>query len=259
MLTRRALGRLVTLLAALPVQAEWRSAMVTDPTHGCGVPVARDDGWPVAANNDTLIDRVALCKMAERLAASSDANVHAVVVARHGKLVFEHYFRGSDDEGALMLLSAAVRKSTGQALDEFARATLLEPLGITSVEWFRVNGGDSDAGSGLRLRPRDMAKIGQLVLAGGRWNDRKIVSKAWIETSTRTSTAPDSIFTDTSGGSAAPCSRGVMSTEPPLLAAAGRRSKSFPSSISLPYSPPDSIRTTARERSRFSPVSSGMF
>jgi CubicO group peptidase (beta-lactamase class C family) len=85
--------------------------------------------------------------------------------------------------GALTLVSAIVRKATGRTLDEFARETLFKPLGITSVEWVRVKG-DSDAGGGLRLRPRDMAKIGQLVLAGGRWNDSQIVSKAWIETST---------------------------------------------------------------------------
>jgi CubicO group peptidase (beta-lactamase class C family) len=85
--------------------------------------------------------------------------------------------------GALTLLSAIVRKAAGRPLDEFARAALFEPLGITAMEWSRVRG-DSDAGGGLRLRPRDMAKIGQLVLAGGRWNDRQVVSKAWIETST---------------------------------------------------------------------------
>jgi CubicO group peptidase (beta-lactamase class C family) len=85
--------------------------------------------------------------------------------------------------GALTLVSAIIRKATGRTLDEFARETLFQPLGITSVEWVRVKG-DSDAGGGLRLRPRDMAKIGQLALAGGRWNDSQIVSKAWIETST---------------------------------------------------------------------------
>jgi CubicO group peptidase (beta-lactamase class C family) len=85
--------------------------------------------------------------------------------------------------GALTLVSAIVRKATGRPLDELARAALFEPMGIADFEWGRVKG-DTDAGGGLRLRPRDMAKIGQLVLAGGQWNDRQIVSRDWIETST---------------------------------------------------------------------------
>jgi hypothetical protein len=36
-----------------------------DPPDGSGVPVARDDGWPVAVNEEKLIDRDALCRMAE--------------------------------------------------------------------------------------------------------------------------------------------------------------------------------------------------
>ncbi|WP_213955078.1 MULTISPECIES: serine hydrolase [unclassified Variovorax] len=85
--------------------------------------------------------------------------------------------------GALTLVSAIVHKATGRPLDEFARTELFKPLGITDFEWSRVKG-DSDAGGGLRMRPRDMAKIGQLVLAGGRWNDRQVVSNGWVEAST---------------------------------------------------------------------------
>ena len=85
--------------------------------------------------------------------------------------------------GALALVSAILHRATGRPLDEFARASLLEPLGISGEEWSRM-GRDSDAGGGLRMRPRDMAKIGQLVLAGGRWEGRQIVSKGWIEAST---------------------------------------------------------------------------
>src|SRR5262249_37768250 len=46
--------------------------------------------------DDKLVDRDALCRMADRLAAS-EANIHAVVAARAGKLVFERYFRGADE------------------------------------------------------------------------------------------------------------------------------------------------------------------
>jgi CubicO group peptidase (beta-lactamase class C family) len=61
-----------------------------------GVPSARDDGWPVVSLDDARpIDRDALRGMADRLAANAD--VHAVVVARGGRLVFEWYFRGNDE------------------------------------------------------------------------------------------------------------------------------------------------------------------
>jgi len=88
----------VSLLGGAALAPLTASPVYADPPDGCGVPVARDDGWPVASvNEDKLIDRGALCRMADRLAASSDANVHAVLVARSGKLVFERYFRGSDE------------------------------------------------------------------------------------------------------------------------------------------------------------------
>jgi hypothetical protein len=56
-------GAALAPLTALPVYA--------DPPDGCGVPMARDDGWPVASiNDDKLIDRGALCKITDRFAAS---------------------------------------------------------------------------------------------------------------------------------------------------------------------------------------------
>ena len=82
-------GAALSPLRVFPVHA--------DPADGCGVPVARDDGWPVAAvDEDKLISRAALCRMADRLTTSA-ANVHSVLVARGGELVFERYFRGSDE------------------------------------------------------------------------------------------------------------------------------------------------------------------
>ena len=87
----------ISLLGGAALAPLTASRVVAEPSDGCGVPVAREDGWTVAsAGEDKLVDRDALCRMADRL-ASSGANVHAVLVARGGKLVFERYFGGTDE------------------------------------------------------------------------------------------------------------------------------------------------------------------
>ncbi len=266
----------------------------------CGSPAALDDGWTIASPDSVGMDGERLCGIAARLGLRS-SEVHSVVVARHGKLVFEQYFSGVDqpwghkagrieftattkhdmrsasksvtsllvgvaidrkliagvdepvvkffperqsvksagwdaitlrhlltmssgtqwdealpwtdpnnDEphlafdadpigyvlarpivappdtlwtyngGGTDLLGNIVEQVSGKPLETFARETLFQPLGITDLEWKTYENGKIAAAAGLRLRPRDAAKIGQLVLDHGRWKEQQIVSADWI-------------------------------------------------------------------------------
>jgi CubicO group peptidase (beta-lactamase class C family) len=88
--------------------------------------------------------------------------------------------------GATTLLGAALAKAVGQALEVYAREKLFEPLGITDFEWLGfANSAEVAAFFGLRLRPRDLAKLGQLVADDGRWNGRQVVPAWWIVESTK--------------------------------------------------------------------------
>jgi CubicO group peptidase (beta-lactamase class C family) len=87
--------------------------------------------------------------------------------------------------GATSLLAAALAKAVGRRIDVYAREELFEPLDITDFEWLGFAGtAEVAAFAGLRLRPRDLAKLGQLVADHGRWNGRQILPARWIEEST---------------------------------------------------------------------------
>ena len=86
------------------------------------------------------------------------------------------------NSGCTMVLAAVLQKVTGKPWTDFAKEALFDPLGIKEFEWITVKpSNEPAAGGGLRLRPRDMAKIGQLVLNKGEWNGRPVVSAGWIE------------------------------------------------------------------------------
>jgi len=82
--------------------------------------------------------------------------------------------------GGVWLLGTILRKVAGQPLDQFAKKALFEPLGIEEWEWATFPNGDPGTSGSLQLRPRDLAKIGQLVLDNGVWQERHIVSADWI-------------------------------------------------------------------------------
>lgn len=82
------------------------------------------------------------------------------------------------------LLGAIIRKVIGKPIEVFAQEALFAPLGITDVQWGRYPDQIPAAASGLQLRPRDLAKLGQLVLQRGLWDGKKIVSAEWLDEAT---------------------------------------------------------------------------
>jgi CubicO group peptidase (beta-lactamase class C family) len=88
--------------------------------------------------------------------------------------------------GLTILLGEIIRGSSGLHADGFAEKHLFEPLGISDYKWYKNSVyGTIHTGGGLSLRPRDLVKIGCMVLKGGKWNGRQIVSINWINESTQ--------------------------------------------------------------------------
>jgi CubicO group peptidase (beta-lactamase class C family) len=295
----RGLGFAAMLLLAASATARGQTSMA------CGTPSTLDDGWTIASPESVGLNSARLCTIAARL-KETEANVHAVVIVRHGKLIFEQYFSGPDERwdvagqydfdattkhdmrsasksmisllvgiaidrkliasadepvvkffpeyaavkspgwdqvtlrhlltmssgmqwdenrgwndpkndephlgvepdpiryilskpiakppdtvwtyngGGTDLLGNILERVSGKPLEAFAREVLFQPLGITDFEWrnYPRNGKIASA-VGLRIRPRDAAKIGQLVLKRGTWGGKQIVSPDWIEQSVR--------------------------------------------------------------------------
>jgi len=83
---------------------------------------------------------------------------------------------------ATIAIGKALENATGQRLADFANLYLFYPMQITDAQWWSpymlANGG-----SGLFLRPRDLAKFGQLYLDGGAWQGQQLISADWIAAS----------------------------------------------------------------------------
>jgi CubicO group peptidase (beta-lactamase class C family) len=82
------------------------------------------------------------------------------------------------------LLGGVLARTTGRRLPDLVRELVAEPLAIRRYALNLTPTGDAYMGGGARFLPRDFMKLGQLLLDGGRWRGRRIVSKQWARKST---------------------------------------------------------------------------
>ena len=91
------------------------------------------------------------------------------------------------------LLGSIINTLEKKQADEFAKEVLFNKLGISEFYWQRENG-VLHCHSDLHMYPRDMAKIGLLVLNNGSWNGEQIVPREWIDMSTKPHVAESEFF-----------------------------------------------------------------
>lgn len=82
-----------------PEQADGFLARLPGEEMMSGRPPELDDGWKTASLDDVGIDEALILKMIKtevlpEPSGPSDLSVHSILIARHGKLVFEEYFHG---------------------------------------------------------------------------------------------------------------------------------------------------------------------
>ena len=89
--------------------------------------------------------------------------------------------------GMAMVIAEIIDQATPMSFLDYADEVLFNPLGISNFRWEGQWSSNTlvNAGWGLHMTARDLAKLGSLILNRGKWHDTQLVSRQWIELSTR--------------------------------------------------------------------------
>jgi len=84
------------------------------------------------------------------------------------------------NQGNSLTLSQIITTLTGQRVVDYLRPRLFDPLGIERAEWLTTSTGIDQGFSGLHVTTESVARLGQLLLRGGRWGDAQLVPADFV-------------------------------------------------------------------------------
>ena len=82
------------------------------------------------------------------------------------------------------MAGSVIGQATGRWLPRLFESALARPMSFGAYGINLMPSGEAYSGGGMRIRPRDLLKFGQLYLDGGRWHGVRLVPASWVRTST---------------------------------------------------------------------------
>lgn len=83
------------------------------------------------------------------------------------------------------LIGSVLIAATGHPLEDLFQDRIAEPLQLGRYHLILQPTGEPYMGGGIYWMPRDFMKLGQLMLNGGTWNGKRVVSEDWVERSSK--------------------------------------------------------------------------
>ena len=82
------------------------------------------------------------------------------------------------------LVGVAVEKAVGEHLASYLESRLFKPLGIENPEYMNCPSGHFYGASGMKLTVNELARLGQLYLQKGIYEEKRILSENWVNEAT---------------------------------------------------------------------------
>ncbi|MGH1575713.1 serine hydrolase domain-containing protein [Planktotalea sp.] len=83
------------------------------------------------------------------------------------------------------VISMVIRGATGKSIAELLSEKIIQPMGLEASPYYLTDGnGVAFVLGGLNIRTRDYARMGQMFLQNGKYNDTQIIPADWVAAST---------------------------------------------------------------------------
>src|SRR5688572_22795110 len=104
------------------------------PASRYHVPPARSDGWKTANADSLEVDSTRLASLTQSIRAWPELGVHAILIERDGRLIYEEYFDGFDERWGQSLGRVKMTAESKHDLRSITKTVISALVGIANHE-----------------------------------------------------------------------------------------------------------------------------